>query len=124
MQIFLERFHSYYGIWPKTSSSDDFLLSLMGRKDPDGRTVKQNWFLTGARLHFHKGEPEASGATIVDPWGVPYVYCYYHPWGKMGDGYVLFSAGPDGKHSNPNQWERGKNGTAPEDADNLLVSSY
>lgn len=124
MQIFLERFRARHGVWPKVTTSEDFLLCLLGRRDADGRKSEENWFMHEARLHFLHGKPEAPGATIIDQWGRPYVYCYYHPWGKMGDGYVLFSAGPDGKHSNPNQWERGKNGTAPEDADNLLVSSY
>lgn len=124
VQVLLERVRARYGVWPKVTTNADLLRTFFGRLNDQGQVSEENWLLHEATLHFSNANPEAPGATIIDQWGRPYVYCYYHPWGKMGDGYVLFSAGPDGKHSNPNQWERGRNGTAPEDADNLVVSSY
>ena len=74
------------------------------------------------------GSDPATGGTgeadvYVDPWGRPYVYAHrppshLAPWG--GEGYVLYSCGPDGRHAEP--VEGRYDSSHPDNGDNVLAA--
>lgn len=124
LQRALDAFHAYHHRWPQTKSPTQFLHALMGRIDAEGKKTDVRWFVPGGRFNFRSANPDAPDAAIVDPWGRPYRYVYRTAQqGGVTEGYTLFSAGPDGRCSDPSAWGRSANGAAPEDADNLWASS-
>jgi len=118
MQRMLDEFKQRNGRWPAVARNEDLLRAFWGEIDADGAPANQGWLLFGARLYFKDARPRGPGATIIDPWGNPYLY----RTGWQMDGtpnYVIVSAGPDGRASNPWGWGDDLVGRAPEDADNL-----
>lgn len=95
----LDAYQHTYGDYPQTDDEARLLQSLLGRRSPadipvSGRAlIETARFVTAGSL-----DPFAdAAATLIDPWGRPYVYAYksLHPWSNPG--FVLYSAGPDGK---------------------------
>lgn len=125
LQRMLEQFRVKNGEYPAVFNNQTLLRCLLGRADAKGHELAapQPWFVTGAQLFFQRPDPTEPGNAIVDPWGTPYVYVYLFPIGGKTQGYMIFSAGPDRRHSNPLVWPPGSNGSKPEDADNLWVST-
>lgn len=120
----LGEFRQRYGGWPPASTTSQLISALRGQMDARGKRpeVTQS-FLVGTRFYFKDAAFEGPGAAIVDPWNRPYVYRFFRGPDGLPAGYTLFSAGPDGRYSNPARWSRGQNGTAAEDDDNICVFS-
>lgn len=125
LQRMLEQYKSKHGQYPAVYDNATLLRCLLGRADPQGAELAQPqpWFVTGAQLYFRWPDPTARGNEIVDPWGTPYVYVNYLPINTNPDGYLLLSAGPDRRYSDPFSWLAAADGRKPEDADNLWVST-
>lgn len=125
LQRMIEQFKVRHGQYPVVFDSAPLLRCLLGRADEKGRELAspQPWFVTGAQLYFLRSDPTEPGNMIVDPWGTPYLYFYLFPIGPDPEGFMLVSAGPDRRHSQTLAWPTGRNGTQPEDADNLWVST-
>lgn len=119
----LGAFQAYHHQWPQAKNPTEFLHALMGQIDASGRKADVRWFVAGGRFNFRAADPNAIDAAIMDPWGHPYRYVYRATEDGAAAGYFLFSAGPDGRFSDPTRWARGMNGAAPEDRDNLWVCS-
>jgi hypothetical protein len=117
----LEQFRAREGAWPAIFTPSQLLLVLRGRLDAQARPAERPWLLEGTQLFFRNANPSDPQGAILDPWGRPYGYFYHAAVGSLPASFVLFSAGPDGRHSPPVQWARGASGSAPEDADNIVV---
>lgn len=109
------------GFLPWANNNAELVVWLRGVAPPVKPTKGERVFINRIRFSYRWADPTTPGNEIVDPWGRPYVYHYFHPLGWRPETYVLFSSGPDGRHSNPATWAPGANGTASEDADNLWV---
>lgn len=125
LERMLEQFKARHGDYPAVIGGVPLLRCLLGRADARGQPFEkpQPWFMTGAQLYFRLPDPTAPGNEIVDPWGRPYIYLYLYSTGVEPTGYLLASGGPDRQHSQPLFWLPGSNGTEPQDADNLVISS-
>jgi len=106
----LEDYKRQHGDYPRTgfgrgeSRGAQLLQSLVGARGPSGvvlnprgrASIELGNFTTGDGL-----DPlEIATAELIDPWGNAYVYFYKEPpSGWMSPGFVLYSAGPDGRHN-------------------------
>ncbi len=95
----LETFRRQHGDYPRVDDSAMWLHSLVGERD--GRSlIDLAQFTVGGGV-----DPRVdASARLIDPWGQPYFYFY-----KTGadaawkaNGFVLYSAGPNGVHVLPN----------------------
>lgn len=118
----LEAYKRLLGDYPRTDDAAVLLESLLGWRDPAGAALEFRAVLeVGA---FTLSAPADSGvgpgARMVDPWGQPYRYAYRVPAaGWLNSGFVLYSAGPDGRASVALLPGGFVDATAPGNADNL-----
>jgi general secretion pathway protein G len=89
----LENYKRRHGDFPRTDDGAQLLRALLGRRGPAANTV-----IDGRALI----EPDRftiAGDVLLDPWGRAYVYAYKttSPWSNSG--FVLYSAGPDGREN-------------------------
>lgn len=109
----LETYRRTHGDYPRTDDGAQLLRALLGRRGPVAEADSAGRALI---------EPERfsiTGGVLLDPWGQAYVYAYKTttPWNNPG--YVLYSAGPDGRE-NPRLLAGGfPDAGAAENADNL-----
>lgn len=123
MQKMLVAYQERNKVWPAATTNEQLVLAFVGRLEPRSPNAKPRWYLEGTNLHFRPIDPETPGAQIIDPWGRPYVYSQRGPHGGESASYVLFSAGADGRYSQPIMWAVGSNGAADVDRDNICVFS-
>jgi general secretion pathway protein G len=105
----LEDYHRIYGDFPRTDDEACLLQSLLGKRGPvadaeiSGRPLLEAARFTLARpaAPDAPADPFSDTSTVLlDPWSRPYVYVYRIPAsGWTNPGFVLYSAGPDGKDS-------------------------
>lgn len=95
----LESYRSVHGDYPRTKLSPELLQSLVGRRGPTGELISARSMIEIARFSLvADSDPFLSATTeLLDPWGAPYGYAYKSelPWSNPG--FVLYSAGPDGR---------------------------
>lgn len=87
----LENYRRVHGDYPRTEDEAQLLRALLGRRGPVADTaVNGRGLIEAARFTI-------AGDVLLDPWGRAYVYAYKTtaPWSNPG--YVLYSAGPDGR---------------------------
>jgi len=105
----LEGYKRQYGDYPRTgfgggeSSGAQLLQSLVGLRGPSGAVLTprgRTWIELGSFMIGEGLDPLANpAAELIDPWGNAYVYFYKEPpSGWTNPGFVLYSAGPDGRH--------------------------
>jgi prepilin-type N-terminal cleavage/methylation domain-containing protein len=97
----LESYMRNYGDYPQTDDEARLLQSLIGQRGPTGTKLTGRSFIETARFVIVDSlDPFVNtAATLVDPWGQPYVFAYKSqvPW--TNSGFVLYSIGPDGLDS-------------------------
>lgn len=109
----LETYRRMHGDYPRTDDAAQLLRALLGRRGPvAGADIAGRALIEPDRFTI-------TGGVLLDPWGQAYVYAYKTttPWNNPG--YVLYSAGPDGRE-NPRLLAGGfPDAGAAENADNL-----
>jgi prepilin-type N-terminal cleavage/methylation domain-containing protein len=95
----LENYKRTYGEYPRTDDGARLVQALIGRKGPTDRDIAGRSLLEVARFTFaNSADPFINpAAVLVDPWGQPYVYACQTMASWSNSGYVLYSAGPDGR---------------------------
>jgi len=106
----LEGYKREHGDYPRTSGSASeprgaqLLQSLLGARGPGGAVLNPHgrvWIELGSFTTRDGLDPLAnSAAELIDPWGNAYLYIYKEPLsGWTNPGFVLYSAGADGRHN-------------------------
>jgi len=96
----LEAYRREQGDYPRTDDAALLGQALLGRRDPDGRAIATSPVLEWQKLTWAEArDPRTDpAARLLDPWGRPYRYAYrVPPAGWSNSGFVLYSAGPDGR---------------------------
>ncbi len=109
----LETYRRTHGDYPRTDDAAQLLRALLGRRGPVADAD-----IAGRALI----EPDRftiTGGVLLDPWGQAYVYAYKTtaPWNNPG--FVLYSAGPDGRENRRLLAGGFPDAGAVENADNL-----
>lgn len=121
----LEAYRRVHGDYPRTDDPARLLQALLGRRDPDGRSVALAPVLELRGLTWTPGGDPPADPTVrlLDPWERPYRYAYRVPAGGWtNSSFVLYSAGPDGRDE-PRLLPGGyPDLAAAGNADNLLAS--
>lgn len=98
----LEGYKRQYGDYPRTADAAQLLQALVGKVDPQLRDLHPDGRVQLDVALFTYDPPadpeENANVRLIDPWGQPYHYVYktnISPW--TNPGYVLCSAGPDGR---------------------------
>jgi len=110
LSVALEAYKRQYGDYPRTTGSGDesggaqLLQSLVGARGPSGAVLNPRgrmWIELGLFTTGDGLDPFANpAAELIDPWGNAYHYSYKEPIGGWTNpGFVLYSAGPDGRHN-------------------------
>lgn len=121
----LENYRRLHGDFPQTDDEPRLLQSLIGKRGPTGLAVNGRAMLELARFTTAGAlDPFSNAAAeLIDPWGQPYVYAYKKPAsGWTNSGYVLHSAGPDGRDSAALQPGGFVDPIPPENADNIQAN--
>lgn len=117
----LETYRRDHGDYPRTNDSTQLLQSLLGRLDPQGASLTGRALIEPAKFTTADGlDPDTNpSAVLVDPWDRPYHYAYksQSPWDNPG--YVLYSAGPDGRATGSLRFGGFMDEAADGNADNL-----
>jgi len=104
----LEAYKRQHGDYPRTSGGESrgaqLLQALVGAREPSGAVLNPRgrlWIELGLFTTREGLDPLANAAAdLIDPWGNAYVYIYKEPLGGwVNPGFVLYSAGPDGRHN-------------------------
>lgn len=96
----LESYRRVHGDYPRTDDPAQLLQALLGRRDPDGRAITAAPVLDLRGLAWVTGRDPLVDPSVrlLDPWEQPYRYAYRIPAaGWANTGFVLYSAGPDGR---------------------------
>lgn len=98
----LEGYKRQYGDYPRTADPAQLLQALIGKLDPRMDTLSPAGRVQLDVALFTYDPPadpeENANVRLIDPWGQPYLYVYKVPLtGWSNPGYVLCSAGPDGR---------------------------
>jgi type II secretory pathway pseudopilin PulG len=127
----LTQYKLQYGDYPQTDQPKDLFDALTGKigpgpKLPHLQPPGKNFIANLSQLTVLAPEKLGSSAygdnSLMDPWGNPYLYVYKTPPGSWTNpSYVLFSSGPDGKHTLPMVDSRGFPPSSPtsDDTDNI-----
>lgn len=123
LSAILENYRRAHGDFPRTDDSAELLQALVGRRDPLLNSINTRSLVDVATFTLEGGRDPFSEAStrLVDPWGRAYIYAYRSmlPWNNSG--YLLFSAGPDGRAA-PLLTGGFPNLTAQENYDNLFAN--
>ncbi|MBI2497844.1 MAG: type II secretion system protein [Opitutae bacterium] len=131
LSVALEGYRRAQGDYPRTDDESRLLQSLIGKRDPANTAISGRAQLEPARFVIARlaapGIPVDPFAVVdsalVDPWGRPYVYVYKVPAGGWANsGFVLCSAGPDGKDSGALLPGGFADSAPPENADNIYAN--
>jgi len=105
----LESYKRQHGDYPRTSGGGgargaQLLQSLVGMRGPSGAVLNPRgrvWIDLGLFTTREGLDPLVNpSAELIDPWGNVYLYVYKEPLGGWTNpGFVLYSAGPDGRHT-------------------------
>lgn len=89
----LESYKRRHGDFPRTDDEAQLLNALLGRSGPMGNSPMEG------RALIEPARFTIAGDVLLDSWGRAYVYAYktIAPWSNSG--YVLYSAGPDGREN-------------------------
>ena len=96
----LETYRREQGDYPQLSDPPALWLALAGRAAPDGRAIAGRPLLDVSQHRLAEENPQAPHNHLLDPWRQPYRYRYL-PRPGGGHGYILYSAGPDGRVEPP-----------------------
>ena len=99
----LESYRAYYGDYPWIDDDPEALYrALQGYRDGVDTGGSHHSFIDAAqftlRAPFEEGPAGANA--LLDPWGTPYYYSYGNerlPVESVAYGFILISAGPDGR---------------------------
>ena len=120
----LENGQRSLGDYPQTEDPAQLLHALIGRRNPHNAVIAARVLIETARFRTADGrDPFADDtAVLIDPWDRPYRYVYKTraPWTNAG--YVLWSAGPDGRDSGTLLPGGFPDPTPPENADNIYAN--
>jgi len=105
----LESYKRQHGDYPRTSGGAGWggaqlLQSLVGMRGPSGAVLNPRgrvWIELGSFTTGDGLDPLVNpSAELIDPWGNAYLYSYKEALGGWTNpGFVLYSAGPDGRHN-------------------------
>ena len=120
----LESYKRQHGDYPRTGDAAVLLQSLIGRLGPTQAATAGRPQIDLALFATRDGlDPFATTtATLVDPWGQPYVYAYKSAAGWANPSFVLYSIGPDGADSPALLAGGVPNPAAAENSDNIYAN--
>lgn len=126
LQIALDNYKRQYGDYPQTKDADNLLQALIGRRGPTGASIDRKNLLELSK--FTLSDPTKDPATddsltLVDPWGRSYKY--FHKGGTSGSwrqaSFILYSMGPDGADTEPDEDSGAYDAAASGNADNVFA---
>lgn len=117
----LEEYRMEHSSYPRTADPNVLFDSLMGRKNPSGQPGKFKRLIDPSRFSSVNLDPVKPGNHLLDPWGRAYRYLYQSSVQGQREGWLLFSAGPDGLSSDPSTWAGDGRGHTAVDADNIYA---
>ena len=118
LQSGLESYRQHHGVYPLTSGAAVLWDALSGRSAPDGAPGRGRPYVDLATLRWAHPDNATPENQLLDPWGEAYRFVV--PAGREGVGFVLYSAGPDGREIAP-ATEGQPNPAHPDNRDNLTV---
>jgi general secretion pathway protein G len=117
VEIALATYQARCGDFPRTENPAELLQALIGRRDPQGRSISIPPMLQLRLFTVSRGSDpfRDDSAQLLDPWERPYRYIYHPAATGSVSSYSLYSAGPDGIDSTGDR-ER------PENRDNVYAA--
>jgi len=131
LSVALEAYMRQHGDYPRTSGGESggaqLLQSLVGERGPSGVVFNPRgrvWIELGLFTTRDGFDPLVNDAAeLIDPWGNAYIYIYKEPLGGWTNpSFILYSAGPDGRHNPTLLWGGYPQRDLDENRDNLYAA--
>lgn len=117
----IEEYARHHGGCPQTAEPAGLLAALEGRRGSTGDPIDgSRRFIDNGAFHLSAASPPAPDSHLLDPWNQPYRYRHLAA-GWEGDGFFLYSIGPDGRDHPPGD-DGAVNPDHPDNRDNLYAS--